>query len=101
MSVPRCSRTGRGETMPRFGSSLLFGARRRRAPAADNNIRKHRLLNGLECDILNTTIGKERSLMAELESQQTTTGFPGKPGPQRDAKGIGAFSPSPTQAASD
>ena len=39
--------------------------------------------------------------MAELESQQTTTEFPGKPAPHGDANGIGAFSAPLAQTPSD
>jgi hypothetical protein len=54
-----------------------------------------------ECGTLGNVIGKESSLMAELESQQTTAGFPSKPAPRGDASGIGALSAPLAQTPSD
>jgi hypothetical protein len=39
--------------------------------------------------------------MAELESQQATTEFPGKPAPHGDAEGIGTLSGAEAQTPSD
>jgi hypothetical protein len=43
--------------------------------------------------------------MAEVESQQTTTGFPGKPADRGDANGVGPFSapraPTPSDTDDD